>query len=84
MINGPTCLGGMDLIRRKERKQAFCLTVPLLVSSTGKKMGKTESGAIWLDPEMTSPYDFSSTSETWKTTWWKHVYSISQIYQLKK
>ena len=50
-------LGGMDLIRRKERKQAFCMTVPLLVSSTGKKMGKTESGAIWLDPEMTSPYD---------------------------
>ena len=50
-------LGGMDLIRRKERKQAFCMTVPLLVSSSGKKMGKTEDGAVWIDPEMTSPYD---------------------------
>ena len=50
-------LGGMDLIRRKERKQAFCMTVPLLVSSSGKKMGKTESGAVWIDPNMTSPYD---------------------------
>lgn len=51
-------LGGMELVRRKEHKQAFCATVPLLVNSQGKKMGKTESGALWLDPNMTSPYDF--------------------------
>lgn len=51
-------LGGMDLIRRKEGKQAFCFTVPLLTNSQGKKMGKTEKGAVWIDPEMTSPYDF--------------------------
>ena len=51
-------LGGMELVRRKEQKQAFCATVPLLVNSQGKKMGKTENGAVWIDPNMTSPYDF--------------------------
>ena len=51
-------LGGMELVRRKERKQAFCATVPLLVNSHGKKMGKTENGAVWIDPNLTSPYDF--------------------------
>ncbi len=51
-------LGGMELVRRKEQKQAFCVTVPLLVNSQGKKMGKTESGAVWIDPKLTSPYDF--------------------------
>ncbi|RZA18832.1 MAG: tyrosine--tRNA ligase [Proteobacteria bacterium] len=51
-------LGGMELVRRKGHKQAFCATVPLLVSSAGKKMGKTENGAVWIDPNMTSPYDF--------------------------
>lgn len=50
-------IGGMDLIRRKERKQAFICTVPLLVNSSGKKMGKTEEGSVWLDPNMTKPYD---------------------------
>jgi tyrosyl-tRNA synthetase len=38
--------------------RAFCLTVPLLVNADGKKMGKTEGGAVWLDPEMTSPFDY--------------------------
>ena len=51
-------LGGMELIRRKERTQAFCQTVPLLVNAAGKKMGKTEQGAIWIDPNLTSPFDF--------------------------
>lgn len=51
-------LGGMELVRRKERKQAFCATVPLLVNGQGKKMGKTENGAVWIDPKLTSPYDF--------------------------
>ncbi len=50
-------LGGMELIRRKEQGQAFCMTLPLLVNSTGKKMGKTESGAVWLDPDKTAPYE---------------------------
>ena len=51
-------LGGVELIRRKERKPAFCMTCKLLTTSEGKKMGKTEKGALWLDPEKTSPYDF--------------------------
>lgn len=51
-------LAGADLIRRKEGKPAFGLTFTLLTTSEGKKMGKTESGALWLDPEKTSPYDF--------------------------
>jgi tyrosyl-tRNA synthetase len=50
-------IGGMELIRRREKKQAFVCTVPLLVNSAGLKMGKTEQGAVWLDPNMTSPYD---------------------------
>jgi tyrosyl-tRNA synthetase len=50
-------IGGMDLIRRRERKQAFICTVPLLVNSAGNKMGKTVDGAIWLNPDMTPPYD---------------------------
>jgi tyrosyl-tRNA synthetase len=50
-------IGGMELIRRREKKQAFVCTVPLLVNSAGLKMGKTEQGAVWLDPNMTAPYD---------------------------
>lgn len=50
-------IGGMDLIRRKERKHAFIVTNPLLTTSAGIKMGKTEKGAVWLDPTMTSPFD---------------------------
>jgi tyrosyl-tRNA synthetase len=50
-------IGGMELIRRRERKQAFICTVPLLVNSAGAKMGKTVSGAVWLNPDMTSPYE---------------------------
>ena len=50
-------LGGIDLIRRKSGDRAYCLTVPLLVSPSGKKMGKTEQGAIWIDPDLTPPYD---------------------------
>ena len=50
-------IGGMDLIRRKERKQAFIVTNPLLVTSSGAKMGKTEKGAVWLNPDMTSPFE---------------------------
>lgn len=51
-------LAGVDLIRRAERQQAFGMVTPLITTASGAKMGKTESGAIWLDPELTSPYDF--------------------------
>lgn len=51
-------LSGADLIRRKERKEAYGMTFSLLLTSDGRKMGKTEKGAVWLDPEKTSPYDF--------------------------
>jgi len=51
-------LAGADLIRRKEGKDAFAMTFPLLTNSEGKKMGKTASGAVWLSAEKTSPYDF--------------------------
>ena len=51
-------LSGADLIRRKCEKPAFALTFKLLLTHEGKKMGKTEKGALWLDPEKTSPYDF--------------------------
>ncbi len=51
-------ISGADLIRRVEAEPAFGMTFTLLTTSEGKKMGKTESGAVWLDPEKTSPYDF--------------------------
>lgn len=51
-------LGGVSLCRRKEGKEVFGLTFNLLLNSEGKKMGKTEKGAVWLDAEKTSPYDF--------------------------
>lgn len=51
-------LGGTELIRKKLGKDAYAMTITLLLNSEGKKMGKTEKGAVWLDPEKTSPYDF--------------------------
>ena len=51
-------IGGMELIRRKLGKQANAMTITLLLNSEGKKMGKTAKGAVWLDPNKTSPYDF--------------------------
>lgn len=51
-------IAGVELIRRKENKPAFAMTCALLTNSEGKKMGKTEGGALWLDPEKTSPHDF--------------------------
>lgn len=51
-------IAGMELIRRKEQKSAYAMTCTLLTNSEGKKMGKTENGALWLDPEKTSPFDF--------------------------
>ena len=51
-------LGGTELIRRKLGKDAHAMTITLLLNSEGKKMGKTANGAVWLDPNKTSPYDF--------------------------
>ena len=51
-------LGGTELIRKKLQKDAYAMTINLLLNSEGKKMGKTQSGAVWLDPEKTTPYEF--------------------------
>lgn len=51
-------IGGVELVRKKENKDVFGMTFNLLTNSEGKKMGKTENGAVWLDPNKTSPYDF--------------------------
>ena len=51
-------LGGTELIRRKLGKDAYAMTITLLLNSEGKKMGETQSGAVWLDPNKTSPFDF--------------------------
>ena len=58
-------LAGADLIRRKERKPAFAMTFTLLTTSEGKKMGKTQKGAVWLDETKTSPYEFY---QYWRNT----------------
>ena len=51
-------LSGVDLIRRVSQNEAFGWTYPLLTTASGRKMGKTEKGAVWLDPEKTSPYEY--------------------------
>ena len=51
-------LGGTDLIRRKLSKDAYAMTITLLMNSEGKKMGKTQKGAVWLDPDKTTPFEF--------------------------
>ena len=58
-------LGGTELIRRKLGKDAYAMTVTLLLTSDGKKMGKTQKGALWLDPNKTSPYEFY---QYWRNT----------------
>ena len=68
-------LGGTELIRRKLGKDAYAMTINLLLNSEGKKMGKTESGAVWLDAEKTSPYDFFQ--------YWRNVSDADVIKCLK-
>jgi len=68
-------LGGIDLIRRVEGKEVYGMTFQLLTTSEGKKMGKTEKGAIWLDPQKTSPYDFYQ--------YWRNVQDADVIKCLK-
>ncbi len=58
-------LAGVDLIRRKSANASFGVTIPLLVTSSGKKMGKTEDGAVWIDADKTTPYDFF---QYWRNT----------------
>ena len=68
-------LGGTELIRRKLGKDAEAMTITLLLNSEGKKMGKTTAGAVWLDPEKTSPYDFYQ--------YWRNVDDADVIKCLK-
>ncbi|WP_295087696.1 tyrosine--tRNA ligase [Ruminococcus sp.] len=68
-------LGGTELIRRKLGKDAYAMTITLLLNSEGKKMGKTEKGAVWLDPEKTTPYDFFQ--------YWRNVDDADVIKCLK-
>ncbi len=68
-------LGGTELIRKKLGKDAHAMTITLLLNSEGKKMGKTEKGAVWLDPEKTSPYDFYQ--------YWRNVGDADVIKCLK-
>ena len=58
VVQWSNMLAGVELIRRKEHKPAYCMTCKLLTTSEGVKMGKTVGGALWLDPEKTTPYDF--------------------------
>ena len=68
-------LGGTELIRKKLGKDAYAMTITLLLNSEGKKMGKTEKGAVWLDPEKTSPYEFYQ--------YWRNVDDADVIKCLK-
>lgn len=68
-------LGGTELIRKKLGKDAHAMTITLLLNSEGKKMGKTEKGAVWLDPEKTSPYEFFQ--------YWRNVDDADVIKCLK-
>ncbi len=68
-------LGGTELIRKKLGKDAHAMTITLLLNSEGKKMGKTEKGAVWLDPEKTTPYDFFQ--------YWRNVADADVIKCLK-
>lgn len=68
-------LGGVRLIRKMESKEAYGMTFTLLTTSDGKKMGKTENGAVWLDPNKTSPYDFYQ--------YWRNVADTDVIRCLK-
>lgn len=68
-------LGGTELIRRKLGKDAYAMTINLLLNSEGKKMGKTEKGAVWLDSEKTSPFDFFQ--------YWRNVSDTDVIKCLK-
>lgn len=68
-------LGGVDLVRRVEGEEVYGMTFRLLTTSDGKKMGKTEKGAVWIDPEKTSPYEFYQ--------YWRNIHDADVINCLK-
>jgi len=68
-------IGGIELVRRKSQKSAYGMTFTLLTTSEGKKMGKTEKGALWLDPEKVSPYEFYQ--------YWRNVDDADVVRLLK-
>tara|TARA_B100000700_G_scaffold308517_1_gene386353 strand:+ start:10 stop:1248 length:1239 start_codon:yes stop_codon:yes gene_type:complete len=70
-------VNGADLIKRKEKKQTYGLTTPLITLSSGAKMGKTEKGAIWLNKEMLSPYDYW---QFWRNTDDKDVINFLKLF----
>ena len=70
-------VNGVDLIKRKNKKQAYGLTTPLITLSSGAKMGKTEEGAIWLDKKMLSPYDYW---QFWRNTDDKDVMNFLRLF----
>ncbi|NLY74520.1 MAG: tyrosine--tRNA ligase [Firmicutes bacterium] len=70
-------LAGADLIRRLEGQEAYGITFPLLTTASGKKMGKTEAGAVWLDPGKTSPYEFY---QYWRNTEDQDVEKFLRLY----
>ena len=70
-------VNGTDLIKRKNKKQAYGLTTPLLTTSSGAKMGKTEKGAVWLNKKMLSPYDYW---QFWRNTNDKDVISFLKLF----
>jgi tyrosyl-tRNA synthetase len=70
-------INGIDLIKRKNKKQVFGLTTPLITLSSGAKMGKTEKGAIWLDKKLLSPYDYW---QFWRNTDDKDVFKFLKLF----
>lgn len=70
-------IAGVELIRRVDGRPAHCLTFPLLTTSTGTKMGKTEGGAVWLDPGLLSPFDYY---QYWVGCDDRHVRSLLALY----
>ena len=70
-------LAGIELVRRKDQKEVFGLTSPLLTTAGGKKMGKTEGGAVWLDPKLTTPYEYY---QYWRNTMDADVVKFMKLY----
>lgn len=70
-------IAGVELIRRMDAREAFGLVCPLLTTADGKKMGKTEKGAVWLDPEKVSPYEFF---QYWRNVDDRDVYNLLKYY----
>jgi tyrosyl-tRNA synthetase len=77
-------LGGTELIRKKLGKDAHAMTITLLLTSEGKKMGKTQSGTVWLDQDKTSPLSFSNTGATWRTTTSSGASRCSRSFRLRR